>query len=120
MKPMPTPMQYITREDGERVGVVLSWQDFQQLQVRMSDDPDLLSEVSISELKALADGMLAPDHQNRLIELLNRNREQTLTKSETAELDQLLVQVDALNLLKARAKLTLQSLQSKPERYSSP
>jgi hypothetical protein len=112
VKPTPIPMQYITKEDGERVGVVLSWQDFQELRIRLSDDPDLLSEVSFSELQALADGMLAPEHQDRLSELLSRNQEQTLTEREAEELDQLLAKIDALNLLKARAKLTLQSLQS--------
>lgn len=68
---MPTPIQYITQEDGERVGVVLSWQDFQHLQARLSDDLDLLSEVSFSELQALADGMLALEYQERLGALLD-------------------------------------------------
>lgn len=54
--------------------------------------------------------MLAVEHQERLSALLERNRDQTLTASEAGELDRYLEQIDSLNILKARARLTLQHL----------
>ena len=52
---------------------------------------------------ALAEGMLPPSHQERLTDLLQRNREGCLSEDEESELDQLLVYVDSMNVLKARA-----------------
>lgn len=103
-------VQYITREDGQRVGVVLAWEDFRTIQARLLDDPDLLPGLSESELRALSDGVLAVEHQQRLSTLLERNRKQTLSTGEAGELDRYLEQIDSLSILKARARLTLQHL----------
>jgi hypothetical protein len=103
-------VQYITRENGQRVGVVLAWEDYRSIQARLMDDPDLLIGLSEIELSALSDGVLAVEHQARLSALLERNRAQTLTVGEAKELDRYLEQIDSLNILKARARLTLQYL----------
>lgn len=104
-------VQYITRENGQRVGVVLAWEDFRNIQARLLDDPDLLIGLSEIELNALSEGMLAIEHQEELSALLERNREQMLTAVEAEELDRYLEQIDSLNILKARARLTLQHLE---------
>jgi hypothetical protein len=104
-------VQYITRENGQRVGVVLAWEDFRTIQARLLDDPELLPGLSETELYALSEGMLAAEHQERLGVLLERNREQTLSAGEAKELDRYLEQIDSLNILKARTRLTLQHLQ---------
>ena len=54
--------------------------------------------------------MLSPSHQERLTDLLQRNREGRLSEDEESELDQLLVYVDSMNVLKVRALRTLQRL----------
>ena len=102
-----SPVRYITEENGQRVGVVLTWQDYQYVQARLMSDADLLPGMNEAELRALAEGMLSPQHQERLSELLQRNRNQTLMPAETQELNGLLDDIDLLNILKARAKLTL-------------
>lgn len=109
IQPFPS-VQYITHEDGQRVGVVLAWEDFRNMQALLLDDPDLLVGLSETELDALSEGVLTVEHQSRLSALLERNREQALASSESEELDRYLQQVDSLNILKARARLTLQHL----------
>lgn len=104
-------VQYITRENGQRVGVVMAWEDYRTIQARLLDDPELLPGLSETELRALSEGMLAAEHQERLNVLLQRNREQSLSDGEARELDRYLEQIDSLNLLKARARLTLHHLQ---------
>ena len=54
--------------------------------------------------------MLAAEHQERLSVLLEGNRQETLSVSEAKELDRFLEQIDSLNILKARARLTLEHL----------
>ena len=103
-------VQYIVNDQGRRTAVVLRLEDYQSLQARISPDPELLIGLDESELQALAEGMLSPSHQDRLRELLQRNREGQLSKDEESELDQLLAHVDSMNILKARALRTLQRL----------
>ncbi|OGO41140.1 MAG: hypothetical protein A2Z04_08935 [Chloroflexi bacterium RBG_16_57_9] len=105
---VPPPVQYLVREDGQRTGVVLEWEDYQTLQAALSSDPDLLIGLSEHELQALAEGILSTHHQERLNELLQRNREGALSAGEEQELDRLLEHVDYMNTLKARAMYTLQ------------
>ncbi len=105
----PMPVQYITEEDGRRIGVVLRWEDYLRLQGASS--VDMLSGLSKSELLALAHSKLAPERQSRLDDLLAKQEESGLTEEESDELDSLLAQIDHLNILKARALLTLQQLQ---------
>jgi len=73
-------------------------------------DTELLAGLDEAELRGLAEGMLAPAFQARLSELLARNDEGRLTADEERELDDLVTRVDVLNILKARALYTLQSL----------
>ncbi len=103
-------VQYIVNDQGRRTAVVLRWEDYQFLQARMSAGSDLLIGLSESELRALAEGMLSPSHQERLSDLIQRNREGRLGQDEEEELDRLLAQVDSMNILKARAQRTLQLL----------
>lgn len=112
------PVQYVTAENGQRVGVLLSWQDFQQLQPRQSDDPDLLSDLSIGELQALAEGTLSLERQEELSALLAENDREALAAEDAEELDRLLEQIDVLSILKARARLTLQSLAPNPSAFT--
>ena len=73
----------------------------------MSNDTNILPNVSISGLKALADARLAPSAQSQLNDLLARNSEEKLSEQESQQLDSLIEQIDELNLLKARADFTL-------------
>ena len=66
---------------------------------------ELLEGLSVEELEALADGMLAPSSQNLLSDLLARKGD--LTPSESKELDDLLKKTDQLTLIKTRARYTL-------------
>lgn len=110
-------VEYLSRPDGQRTGVVLRWEDYQTLRAYMPTDPDALMGLSKPELQALAEGMLAAPHQQRLTDLLQRNRAGTLNHAEEAELDRLLEYVDNMNVLKARALYTLQKLAEKQESY---
>ncbi len=100
-------IEYLTRPDGQRTGVVLRWEDYQTLRAYVPADPDVLMNLSGPELQALAEGMLSSPHQQRLGELLRRNRVGTMSSAEEAELDRLLEHVDHMNVLKARAQYTL-------------
>ena len=71
------------------------------------EDEDLLSNISSAELHALSAIALALPIQNQLSELLDRNSDNQLSPEETLTLDRILEQVDQLNLLKARARYTL-------------
>ena len=102
-----SPMQYITEENGKRVGVVLSWDDYKKIQGSISDDPDQLSGLSRAELEALAYSELSLQRQERMTKLLRKNSESALSEDERKELAQLTDQIDQLNILKARALLTL-------------
>ena len=73
----------------------------------MNENSEVLTSLNNDELRALAESKLAPTRQTRLDELLEQNRERSLSEPETKELDELLAQVDHLNVLKARARLTL-------------
>ena len=76
----------------------------------MTVDMELLTSLSVPELEALADGLLAPARQARLDELLAKNAERSVTGEERRELDRLLELVDQLTLLKTRARYTLAHL----------
>lgn len=79
----------------------------------MTNDPELLTSVSIDELEALAAGVLVPTSQVRLDELLVGAKEHRLSINDETELDNLLHKVDQLNLLKARARYTIDHLGAK-------
>ncbi|HFQ93367.1 MAG TPA: hypothetical protein ENK32_05125 [Anaerolineae bacterium] len=104
---MSEQMRYITDEAGQRVGVMLDWRTYLQL-TNQPVDRDLLVNLSQEELQALAESALSPQEQRRLDDLLERNAEGQLSPEETTELDDLLTQIDQLNILKTRARYTLQ------------
>ena len=62
---------------GTAVGIALeSVRQTPELEVRCMDmGVDILAGLSVAELEALADGLLAPAHQARLDELLSKNGE---------------------------------------------
>ena len=98
-------VEYLVKEDGQRMGVVLRWEDFLALQAMLPADPDLLAGLSEPELTVLADGMLSSRYQTRLDVLLQRNRNDELSPAEEQELSALLEHVDYMDLLKARARI---------------
>ncbi len=103
-------VQYVTDEHGQRTGVLLDVAVYQRLINQRSVDPDLLTEMSRAELKALAVSRLALAAQARLEELLALQQEGILDEGEIRELDELLAQVDQLTLLKTRARYTLSQI----------
>ena len=52
-------------------------------------DQELLKDLSIDELDALAESVLIPKTQSQLQELLSKNTEATLSTEETSVLDHL-------------------------------
>ena len=103
-------VEYLVREDGERTGVVLNWQDYQKLRARLEVDPDLLIGLDVETLSAIANGVLSASHQQQLEALLERNRTDGLAPEEQSELDRLLDDIDRMNLLKARAIYALKQV----------
>ena len=103
---MTESLRYMTNEQGARIGVVLDLAEYHRL-IQQPLDADLLPGLSQAELQALAQSRLAPAAQARLDELLARLAAAPLAAEETAELDQLLEQVDQLTILKTRARYTL-------------
>lgn len=103
-------LQYITNQQGEKVGVVLDITTYNRL--TSNTDPDLLQGLSIPELEALAESKLTTDSQQQLSDMLALNSENILSNNELATLDQLLLKVDQLNILKTRARYTLKSIEN--------
>jgi len=73
----------------------------------MTNQTNILPNVSVSGLKTLANAMLVPKTHAKLDDLLARNADGELSEQELDELDSSIQQVDELNLLKARAEYTL-------------
>jgi hypothetical protein len=108
---MSQPLQYLTNEQGERVGVLLDWNTYARLANPLGLDEECLVGLSIDELTALASCKLAVAEQNHLDGLVNRNTESLLSTEEIAELDDLLGKADRLTILKTRARYTLKCLE---------
>lgn len=87
-------MQYITNEQGDRVGVVLDLTTYQRLTNAPRHDPECLLNLSVAELEALAESKLAPAKQENLSVLLEKNKESQLSSEESTTLDILLEQID--------------------------
>jgi hypothetical protein len=104
---MARSRRYITNEQGERIGVLLDLDEYQQLTRVSQPDPELLTGLSAAELQALAQSALALAEQSRLDDLLSRHADATLSEAEQAEFDRLLHHVDQLTILKTRARYTL-------------
>jgi len=107
---MSEAVQYITNQQGERVGVLLDLETYHRLVNSAASDEELLMGLSLEELQALANSQLASAEQTQLGDLLTQNVEGQLPVDATATLDRLLAQVDNLNILKTRARYTLQQL----------
>jgi hypothetical protein len=107
---MSKAVQYVTNQQGERVGVLLDLETYDCLVSTATSDEELLAGLSLEELQALANSQLASTEQTQLGELLIQNAEGQLSADATATLNRLLTQVDNLNILKTRAKYTLQQL----------
>lgn len=105
-------IQYVTNSQREKVGVVLYLETYQQL-ANLSIDPELLIGLSVDELQSLAESSLFPTTQIQLKELLNKNSDNHLSNEQSEILDKLLAQVDQLNILKTRARYTLNIFQNK-------
>jgi hypothetical protein len=108
---MSKPVQYITNEQGERVGVLLDWNTYSRLANPSGLDDECLVGLSVDELKALASCKLAVTEQTRLDDLVARNAESLLCTDEVADLDDLLTKADQLTILKTRARYTLKCLE---------
>ena len=106
-------VQYLTNEQGQTTAVLLDVNEYRRLVGEKSIDPELLLDMSQSELEALANSRLAPDEQARLDTLLNEQKQHPLDQEETEEMDRLLAQIDQLTILKTRARYTLAQSQSR-------
>ena len=104
---MSSTRRYLTNEQGDRVGVLLDLEEYQQLTSLAASDPEVLVGLSEVELQALAQSSLAPVEQVRLNDLLSRHADTQLSDEEQVELDRLLDHVDQLTILKTRARYTL-------------
>ncbi len=107
---MSEAVQYVTNQQGERVGVLVDLETYHRLANASAADEDLLTELSLEELQALADSQLASAEQFQLGKLLTQNAEVQLPPELTTKIDLLLTQVDNLNILKTRARYTLKQL----------
>ena len=107
---MSESVQYVTNEQGERVGVLLDFNTYARFSPLLLDEEYLVG-LSIDELQALASCKLALADQTRLNDLVARNAESLLCANEVAELDGLLVKADQLTILKTRAHYTLKCLE---------
>ena len=90
----------LLREIGSRV-IVSSRKGYQKRPLRT------LLGLSIGELEALSNAILAPSLQSRLNFLLRRNKIHALSPKERKELDKLLEECDRIALIKAKANYTL-------------
>ncbi len=62
-----------------------------------------------------AGSAVSPKSQIQMQELLIKNSENHLSDEETETLDRLLTEVDQLNILKTRARYSLNIFQNKPQ-----
>ncbi|MDZ8033870.1 hypothetical protein [Nostoc sp. DedSLP04] len=111
---MSDSVQYVTNAEGKKVGVLLDLETYQQL-TNLSVDSELLIGLNVDELQALAESYLSPKAQIQLQELLVKNTDNDLSDEETETLDRLLAQVDQLNIIKTRARYTLNIFQNKQQ-----
>ncbi|HAX74739.1 MAG TPA: hypothetical protein DCY88_02615 [Cyanobacteria bacterium UBA11372] len=108
---MSESVNYVTNQQGERVGVLLDLETYHRLTNPSPSDTELLADLSLDELQALAESILASKAQAQLDELLARNAENQISADEIVTLDCLLAQIDQLNIIKTRARYTLSRLE---------
>jgi hypothetical protein len=107
---MSEAVQYVTNQKGERIGVLLDIEAYHCLINTSASDEELLKNLSLEELQALANSQLVLAEQTQLGELLTQNAENQLSTDAIATLDHLLTQIDNLNILKTRARYTLKQI----------
>lgn len=112
---MSQSVQYVTNQAGERVGVLLDIETYENLTNTSLIDAEMLTGLSIDELGALAETALSVVTQTQLNDLLMRNQDLQLSVDEVTILDNFLAKVDQLNIIKTRAKYTLYKLKNKLE-----
>jgi hypothetical protein len=86
----------------------------------MCEELTRLRGMSMEELRVLAEAVVAPSHQQRRQEFLEKNRSGTLSLEEEAPLDGLLAEADQVAFLKARALYTFQVYGLAPESVPFP
>ncbi|MCC5618050.1 hypothetical protein LC605_23790 [Nostoc sp. CHAB 5836] len=113
---MSDSVQYVTNAEGKKVGLLLDLETYQQL-TNLSVDSELLIGLNLDELQALAASYLSPKAQIQLHELLVKNSENDLSHDETETLDRFLAEIDQLNILKTRARYSLNKYLENWESY---
>ena len=101
------PRQFLTNEQGERVGVVLDMATYEKLLRLETRDANLLRDLTIEQLEVLAKSQLTSDAQEQLYDLIEKKKTSALSREETKQLAGFLEQIDQLAVLKARALYTL-------------
>ena len=101
--------RFITTEQG-RIEVIMDEQTYQALVSSNSPDPLLLRDLTLEQLKALAEGKLTTDTQAQLSGLIQKEKAGKTTLEESAVLDKWLHQLDQLNMLKAKAFYTMKKV----------
>lgn len=101
--------KFVTSPQGT-VEVIMDEQTYEALVSSNSPDPLLLRDLTLEQLKALAEGKLTTDTQVQLNGLIQTEKADKATAEESATLDKLLHQLDQLNLLKAKAFYTLKKI----------
>jgi hypothetical protein len=101
--------RFVTTPQGT-VEVVMDERTYEALVSSHSPDPLQLRDLTIEELKALAEGKLTTDVQAQLSGLIQKEKVGQATPEESAILDKLLHQLDQLDMLKARAFYTLKKV----------
>ncbi|MEB3160937.1 MAG: hypothetical protein VKL20_05710 [Synechocystis sp.] len=108
---MSSPLQYITNEQGQKIGVLLDLESYSQLVQSKNLDGEYLTGLSNAELQALATCQLALSEQATLDSLIRKNSAGCLSTDEKQELDELLEKADQLTILKTRARYTLRMME---------
>lgn len=103
-------VNYLTDEQGKKIGVLIDLETYDRLTNSTNKDPELLLGLNQKELTALATTKLAIDEQEELSTLLAKNQTEIINDNQQEKLDYLLAKIDNLNVLKTRAIYTLEKL----------
>ena len=101
--------RFVTTPQGT-VEVVMDEKTYEALVSSNSSDPLLLRDLTLEQLKALAEGKLTTDVQAQMNGLIQKEKAGQATSEESAILDKLLHQLDQLDMLKAKAFYTLKKV----------
>lgn len=101
--------RFVTTAQGT-VEVIMDEKTYEALVSYNSPDPLLLRDLTLEQLKALAEGKLTTDVQARLSGLIQKEKKGHTTLEESAALEKLSHQLDQLDMLKAKAFYTLRKV----------